>query len=297
MDAETAANIHILADTTSHYPFSSLQTLEIHIPLVSACTRLIELMHTCRLRSLRLIHSIAATAVEVRDLFAALEVHNVHHSLEIVELELSRKSSRGAPDEDFTITHLRPILSFPFITSFLLSVPLSYAFDNAAVAEIADAWPHLCDLSLGWNWGGGARPTVTWAAVAYALSKCPFLEHLTLQLDASIDDTRLLVKQPTFRPHHRLRFFGAFDCILPPDAETLAETLWTLAPRVLTIVGWDLANRPQDPQPSESVVDVEAFFSQAETIMWQLRRKHMPQFAYLDQYREFFLSDFAVFEG
>ena len=287
LDDETAADMDgVFRDGTVHHPFHSLSYLHMVAPTISSGTQLLQIMNQTRLHKFHLTHAREATAAEMSDLFIALNKHCAHNILQIIEIRLGPDGRHLPEDEEFVISHLRPLFDFNNIRIFMMRTPLFYKLDNNAIREIADAWPSAIDIDIAMAWGGRTRPTVTWSAIGHVLSRCRQLIGLTLPFDPTIDDVEMVTSDPLFHPQHHFRFFAPLDCpheLEGAGAEKFAESLFALAPRVVAVAGgWYLGTDGR-----MDIAGFSPFCDQVNNIMWELRRTRMrPEFRFLDAYGE-----------
>ena len=280
LDCEVSENMNIFRDATPHYPFPSLQCLDIHVPDISACTTLIQIMNTTRLHTLHVALIKSATASQVGELFAALDAHCSHATLQVVEIVQDRDIPQILPSKDdiFDIRHLRPLLRFPHIRALILWTALVYEFDDDAICEIADAWPAVVYLSIYDHWAGTTTPKVTWSAIAYLLSRCPQLHELIISFNSTKYGAAQLVLPPSFRPHRHLYSLGSLRCVVR-DSTSFSDTLFSLASRVLEV---------KIPFPIFSGPEESGFAEKIENTMWELRRTRLrDEFGFLDEYGTF----------
>ena len=289
---EAAADLRFLDNATLHYPFPALQKLWITVPTLAPCVELIGLMHTCALHTLDVECLEKIERLDLAELFYTLRVHCTLDTLQAVQVLNPFDGKWSPPLEDrrnkdayVVLDDLWPLFDFPNMRVFLIELHMLFHFDNNILFYLADAWPLLVDLRLA-SYSLYCDTWITWAGLAYLLWKCPQLVFVCVAWDARSDDIELVTGNPDFRPNRDLRILWTANSILGPghdsDVERFANLLWSIAPKIQSLNGFAHENPALD---IVAPADTNAFYSQAESIMWELRRTRMrEEFGFLDAY-------------
>ncbi|KAI0753536.1 hypothetical protein C8Q80DRAFT_519088 [Daedaleopsis nitida] len=288
MDEEVAEQDMKLMRECIRPPFPALQKLWIVFDQsLAPCSELIRIMGSCALHTLEIIVHFSVPPAELEELFAALQDHCAPHTLQVLEImtpldEKFVRENEGTPEGQFHLGNLDPVLLFPNIRRFRLELQIFFEFDNNDIMTIADCWPLLTDLRLA-SYGFFLPTEITWAGFAYHVYKCPQLELLCLAWNATTEDVALVTSLPDFRPNRALRFLWASDSILGESPEHYAECLFAVAPLVHSVSGHVHEDTRRD---MIAQVNPVSFYTQVETVLWQLRRTHMrEEFGFLDEYK------------
>ncbi|KAJ6480410.1 hypothetical protein C8R45DRAFT_1216121 [Mycena sanguinolenta] len=94
----------------------------------------------------------------------------------------------GPPSVTFAIhsTQLRSLFHFQFLTFVELSAPAGFDLDDATVADMALAWPHLQTLELRASNYAHVKPRVTLGGLLPLAQYCLKLRSLQMTFDASM---------------------------------------------------------------------------------------------------------------
>ncbi|KAI0333244.1 hypothetical protein GY45DRAFT_1432499 [Cubamyces sp. BRFM 1775] len=119
--------------------------------------------------------------------------------------------------------------------------------------------------------------------------RCPQLSVL----DVTFDTTQNYITSPSdlpdgLRPSHALRFLHVIDSILPEDPDLFALSLFTIAPRIVSLesMGWN-------PDPDAPLThDPYAFCKQVDAILCKLRCEYFGEEFTLDVYGKTEIIDF-----
>ncbi|KDQ62049.1 hypothetical protein JAAARDRAFT_447960 [Jaapia argillacea MUCL 33604] len=127
-----------------------------------------------------------AEAEVFRDFFRTLSIHCSTSSLTSIKLVYKGRDAVNSERmaENFTITPelFRPLLAFTKMRRCEVSAPLSFAFDDAFVRQLAIAWPEMTHLDLAGDRGHPAISKVTLEGLAEFPHNCPNLAFLCIVL-------------------------------------------------------------------------------------------------------------------
>ncbi|KAI0692313.1 hypothetical protein C8T65DRAFT_610798 [Cerioporus squamosus] len=223
------------------YPFPSLENLHMRTQNMTSCKTLIKMMQTCRLRLVTFDVLGPSTAAELHDLLSALRTHCALDTLQFLIIDYPSTSPRPWPirKETHTLTMktLRPILDFPNMRTFWVTIPLYGSLNDQDLALIADSWPGIIFLRIlaFWNWC--APSAVTLAGVAYVAWRCPLLITLSVAADLSSDNVAETTSRPGFKPNKHMRFWETLDSAFAPDPDRLARSVRMFAPLMFALSG------------------------------------------------------------
>ncbi|KAF9465371.1 hypothetical protein BDZ94DRAFT_1189577 [Collybia nuda] len=134
---------------------------------------------------------------ELIDFFEVVEEHCDQSSLRTIsffDTMIDKMGRRGTGPgshflfdlDDYIISPkvLEPLLYFSGLIEVDLDPVGSFDLDNAAVKDMAMAWPHLRRLSLGKRYPSTARPRVTLFGLLPIAEYCKNIEFLSISIDA-----------------------------------------------------------------------------------------------------------------
>jgi hypothetical protein len=120
----------------------------------------------------------------IEHFFAVLSTHLVHSALEQIILRLGVKDRRvGSDISGRTLSHL---LCFSNLREVAIYVCGVFLLDDAAVWDMARAWPNLTTLALTHPQGVSVYPIMTLAGLRALATHCPKLVSIALTFDAAI---------------------------------------------------------------------------------------------------------------
>ncbi|KAK7044489.1 hypothetical protein R3P38DRAFT_165882 [Favolaschia claudopus] len=173
--------------------FPSLESLHIMGEDVDAILPLLTLMTQAPLRDLDIDVAGKITANRLAALYSAIIRYckKSHTSLERFHYCPGIGTGSAIPTDADISTYLVPgshILSLaPFtnLSVVLLTAPLGFDLDDAIVADLAQTWPHICELSIYSTFYVNRRSRITLKGLLSFAQHCPHLRSLALPLDAT----------------------------------------------------------------------------------------------------------------
>ncbi|GLB39777.1 hypothetical protein LshimejAT787_0702870 [Lyophyllum shimeji] len=222
---------------TNSGSFLGLTRLHIHTLDLVACAGLLQLPHSFqRLRSLKVSGTHGSTW-DLKRFFTAIAANEtLSWQLALLELEIPfypwQLPRPEAPVIDFPT--IQPLLSCRNLLGLSLHVDGIVDLDNAALAAMGAAWPHLAALDLRER-TVGSIPKITLTGLTALLSACPRLQGIALRFDAT-EQVSSFAKIGTLSPHPCLtslnycrspirepRHVAAFLTLLLPKLERLTD--------------------------------------------------------------------------
>ncbi|EGO30014.1 hypothetical protein SERLADRAFT_433948 [Serpula lacrymans var. lacrymans S7.9] len=125
---------------------------------------------------------------ELRDLLATLSTKSSHDNLQIIHIEELMELMSPRLHSTITIDTLRPLLSFSRLQLVFIDTLCPISLDDAALTEMAAAWPNLGTLSLNTDHGCRSQSHVTFKGLISLLKLCPKLHTLSMVVDTTILD-------------------------------------------------------------------------------------------------------------
>ncbi|KAJ7513095.1 hypothetical protein B0H11DRAFT_2303294 [Mycena galericulata] len=170
--------------------FQALCTLEIGDSDMAAITRFLGLCERISLSSFSVSFYHYLTAAEMQDLCGSFLSALSHPSLTALTLE--NNFDYGVSDPATYLVQSRTVrLLFAFInmTSLTFTSPVGIDLDDAAVSDLARAWPRLECLDLSSYFCSPTPPRLTLNCLHHFVRHCPRLEKLSLTLDGTVSPT------------------------------------------------------------------------------------------------------------
>ncbi|KAF7366143.1 hypothetical protein MVEN_00491200 [Mycena venus] len=175
-----------LSSANTGTTFTALRNLTLSYPDITDTTQFLGLFKDVPLHTANIDFDEFVTAAEIHDLYAALSAGLSHSSFRDLSMEVS------CPDESEADLHLylipprsvRLLFCFSGLTSLCLTCPMGFDLDNAAVEELACAWPQIETLQLSGLYPRHA-PRATLACLQSFSRHCPRLCVLTFAIDAT----------------------------------------------------------------------------------------------------------------
>ncbi|KAJ7291649.1 hypothetical protein C8J57DRAFT_1163716 [Mycena rebaudengoi] len=156
--------------------FSVLQHLSIESMTLGFVTEVVNGFSNTPLRSLYAESDASDSEPDIRHFFAALSTHIMHNALEKINLIFE-----ASLDVDGrTLSHL---LCFSHLREVTIHLRGKFLLDNAAVWDMARAWPNLVRLRLS---DESVPPIMTLASLHAFATHCPELFSIGLTFDATI---------------------------------------------------------------------------------------------------------------
>jgi hypothetical protein len=117
---------------------------------------------------------------DIHHFLAALSTHIMHSALEKINLILGVKGEANLDIDGRTLSHL---LCFSNLREVTIHLRGKFLLDNAAVWDMARAWPNLVQLRLS---DESLPPIMTLASLRAFATHCPELVSIALTFDATI---------------------------------------------------------------------------------------------------------------
>lgn len=172
--------------------FPELQVIELYEEkFTSKLSCFIQKILPLQLQTIDINYNEFMSAGALHAFFCALEEGNNHASLRELTLQhrkLVKQRTTYVFSRNIIIDWpiLQPLLSFPNLRALKLDIPCTFELGDAALHDMAKAWPRICRLSLGFIAGWGAPPQVTLSGILDLLVFCPELEHFFIPFDTSV---------------------------------------------------------------------------------------------------------------
>jgi hypothetical protein len=148
------------------------------------------------LRSLKAITNAPDHEHAIQQFFAALSTHAMHSALEKISLRLGVNGEVGPDFDGRTLSHLLRFSNLREVTIYLYG---EFLLDDAAVWDMARAWPNLVKLELIQPKNVSRLPPILGLAGLRAFAThCPELISLTLAFNATVVP-RSSSEQPVFQ--------------------------------------------------------------------------------------------------
>ncbi|KAH7908724.1 hypothetical protein BJ138DRAFT_323541 [Hygrophoropsis aurantiaca] len=229
--------------------FVALQRLHIHSETLDACLRFQHLTRSSSLRSITYTVDDERTADRWKEIFTSLAATPSYHDLSVLDLTELTFAGKDYTDEyilDFP--KLKPLLQFKNLTRLKIETFCTFKLDNAAIKEMAQAWPRLLSLDLSYREDGWElEPEITLHGLLPLLRNCPGLQHLGIVVDG-----RYITANPHKLPGGGVRNTSLTTLWLADSPITrpplVAAFLSSVAPNIRNIMSWDtepLALRPR----------------------------------------------------
>ncbi|KAJ7291721.1 hypothetical protein C8J57DRAFT_1705207 [Mycena rebaudengoi] len=164
--------------------FLVLRRLSTEYMTLAFVTEMVNGFSNTPLRYLKAITNLPDLEHAIQHLFAALSTHVMNSALEEISLRLGVKREVGPDFHGQTLSHL---LCFSKLREVAIYVRGVFLLDDAAVLDMARAWPNLVQLRLSDSHNvSSPPPTMTLASLQAFATHCPELTPLALTFDATI---------------------------------------------------------------------------------------------------------------
>ncbi|KAH7910311.1 hypothetical protein BJ138DRAFT_1009053 [Hygrophoropsis aurantiaca] len=121
-------------------------------------------------------------ALPLQQLFSRLSTGLCHTRLTQIHL---LRSDTCPQDGSLDIAALRPLFSFSKLRYVRIGGLCLFGLSDEALAELADAWPHLEELMLNRRSGWRRTSEITFKNLKSLIRACPLLQTLALAIDAT----------------------------------------------------------------------------------------------------------------
>ncbi|KAJ7218183.1 hypothetical protein C8J57DRAFT_1732272 [Mycena rebaudengoi] len=171
--------------------FAGLRTCDLKYVEVGPTTQLLEMCSRIPLEELSVEFKSCSRTVATDRFYAALAAGCSHSTLASLSLRNDEENLPGVGQNAYMITSnaLRTLLCFRNLKSVSITSPFGFDLDDAALSQIARAWPNIESLDLCSIFPGPAappRPSITLQCLHSFAQHCPYLKGLTLALNAFI---------------------------------------------------------------------------------------------------------------
>ncbi|KAF8218381.1 hypothetical protein K438DRAFT_25811 [Mycena galopus ATCC 62051] len=165
--------------------FGSLQSLSLTGTTIDVLSAIIAQVTQASIRNVWVSFPELTTSHVLVQLYAAIAASCSHGSLTNLSLHYpSSFNPQTASAFSMSGSHLRPLFAYTNITEVSLWAPAGFELDDAIVADMARAWPHIRRLKLSAS-DTHIQPTVTLGSLLYFARHCPTLAFLHLALNAT----------------------------------------------------------------------------------------------------------------
>ncbi|KAI0359274.1 hypothetical protein OH77DRAFT_1395502 [Trametes cingulata] len=257
---------YYFADAGIFHPFPSLQNLYLKAPRIELCIAILESMPECRLFSLTVEIDNRPLAVDVARLFKTIHARCAKSTLHACRTigyasgEGDEAVDRYYPDYAVDMSILRPMLQFPNMRAFRFGLPLLGWLHDEDLQAVGEAWPGLVTFAFLDHYKTPCLTPATWKGVAALICRAPILTSLRVHFDTKAIIITGPADVPGLRPNQQLRFLDISNSVLIDDPMAFAQSLFTIAPRVVSVsaVGWtSLGMEPMHCDPRTFCEEVD----------------------------------------
>ncbi|KAJ7936738.1 hypothetical protein B0H13DRAFT_1853161 [Mycena leptocephala] len=164
--------------------FPVLRRLSTESMTLAFVTEVVNGLSNTPLRYLKVITNLPDLEHAIQQLFAALSTHVMNSALEEISLRLGVKREVGPNFYGPTLSHLLCFSNLREVTIYVRGV---FLLDDAAVWDMARAWPNLVQLRLSDSRNVSSPPPIMTLASLQAFAiHCPELISLALTLNATV---------------------------------------------------------------------------------------------------------------
>ncbi|KAH7890606.1 hypothetical protein F5I97DRAFT_1836847 [Phlebopus sp. FC_14] len=231
--------LHQLEHTMLDTRFPALREASLSAPSLSHCLQFLKLVDSTRLDTINFNVDDESDAATYKEIFTSWGSNPSYQNMSCIEIAEMRVWRDYDEKHVIDIATLRPLFHFRRLTCLRLETLCTYTLDDAALREMADAWPLLETLDLSSRECGWEIPSrITLMGLIPLLCGCPNLDLLGVVVDATV------LPPPSFRlPGAGVRNTSLESLWLADSKVTrphlVAAFLSAVAPNVDQIVAWN----------------------------------------------------------
>jgi hypothetical protein len=210
---------------STHFTSPALRRLRMHLYDFNSCLEFMRGISAARLSTLDISLKVAS------DTRWCLLFQVISEKLRDAPLSHLRFDLFNTVDYHGYTDDIRPLYSFPNVTTFAFDSATSFMLDDHWIQEIASAWPNLTSFRLDSTRYCPKFTRVTLAGLAYLVRKCQHLSNLYLQIDARIDGPLLEIQACGLRPNACMRSIS-LGCSPIEDVPKVARFLARALPNL-----------------------------------------------------------------
>lgn len=219
--------------------FPVLQEVLLSAPTMSHSQRFLKFIQSTSVDTINLNVDDETCAGDYKAIFTAWASNLSYRNLSVIDISEMQVWRDYDDKHIIDITILRPLFQLKHITSLKLETLCTFDLDNAAIKEIATAWPLLETLDLSIRECGWEIPSkVTLPGLLPLLRNCPNLALLGVVVDATV-----LPTASTRLPGAGVRNTSLESLWLADSKITrpslVASFLSAVAPNIEQIVSWN----------------------------------------------------------
>ncbi|KAI9573115.1 hypothetical protein HD554DRAFT_2059143 [Boletus coccyginus] len=219
--------------------FPVLQEVLLSAPSMSHCLSFLKFIQSTSVDTINLNIDDETCAADYNVIFTAWASNPSYRNLSVIDISEMQVWRDYDDKHIIDITTLRPLFQLKRLTSLKLETLCTFDLDNAAIKEIAMAWPLLETLDLSIRECGWEIPSkVTLPGLLPLLRNCPNLALLGLVVDATV-----LPMVSTRLPGAGVRNTSLESLWLADSKITrpslVASFLSAVAPNIEQIVSWN----------------------------------------------------------
>ncbi|KIK95530.1 hypothetical protein PAXRUDRAFT_11391 [Paxillus rubicundulus Ve08.2h10] len=219
--------------------FPLLREALLSAPTMSHCLRFLRLIKSTSVDTINLNVDDETCAADYKTIFTSWAADPSYHNISIIDISEMRIWRDYDEKHIIDITALRPLFQLKRLTCLKLETLCTYDLDNAAIKEIAAAWPLLEALDFSIRECGWEIPSkVTLQGLIPLLRDCPNLALLGVVLDATVlPDASVRLPGAGVRNTSLDSLWLADSKITRPTM--VAAFLSAVAPNIEQIVSWN----------------------------------------------------------
>ncbi|KAF7377906.1 hypothetical protein MSAN_00214300 [Mycena sanguinolenta] len=263
--------------------FSALREIYLVHTTMDLVIELLELLSSCRLASFHVGTGDPVTRAITTQLYAALETHLTHSTLQTLRIGLPENEVDDALGDvltNYTIdgSIVVPLLRFANLTTIYLSPPVGFDLDDTMTLAIARAWPKVRELSLTASTHTRCPSSISLLGLKAFAEHCHELTSLTITFDAStvppFDDSL-----KTIASQSSLTFLGV-EMSSINDPRAVASFLSPCFPKLANIKTydywlWDELNRMGDTYTGDDPAYIRCI--RWMEVEWRVRSKRFSE--------------------
>ena len=220
--------------------FPALQEVSLSAPTMSHSLRFLKFIQSTSVDTINLNVDDETCAADYYTIFKEWTANPSYRNLSVIDISEMQVWQDYDDKHIIDITTLRPLFQLIHLTSLKLETRCTYALDNAAMEEIALAWPRLETLDLSIRECGWEIPSkVTLPGLVPLLRHCPNLVLLGVVVDATLLPSGASAQLPGAGVRNMsLESLWLADSKITRPA-MVASFLSAVAPNIEQIVSWN----------------------------------------------------------
>ncbi|KAG9309649.1 hypothetical protein JVU11DRAFT_10313 [Chiua virens] len=220
--------------------FPVLQEVLLSAPTMSHSLRFLDFIQSTSVDTINLNVDDETCAADYKAIFTQWASNPSYHNLSAIDISEMQVWRDYDDKHIIDIATLRPLFQLKYLTSLKLETLCTFDLDNAAIKEIAQAWPLLETLDLSIRECGWELPSkVTLSGLVPLLQNCPNLALLGVVVDATV----LPAASSTTLPGYGVQNTSLESLWLADSKITrpalVASFLSAVAPNLEQLVSWN----------------------------------------------------------